>query len=57
MVSRKPKWLEYIVQSFSINTFVDELALKAEKDPLQFRLNLIGDDRIEESKSGYHFDS
>ena len=46
-----------IVQSFSINTFVDELAAKAGKDPLQFRLNLIGDDRIEESKSGYHFDS
>ncbi len=46
-----------IVQSFSINTFVDELAAKAGKDPLQFRLDLIGDDRIEESKSGYHFDS
>jgi len=46
-----------IVQSFSVNTFVDELAAKAGKDPLQFRLNLIGDDRIEESNSGYHFDS
>ena len=46
-----------IIQSFSVNIFVDELAAKAEKDPLQFRLDLIGNDRIEESKSGYHFDS
>ncbi len=46
-----------IVQSFSVNIFVDELAVKAKKDPLQFRLDLIGNDRIEESKSGYHFDS
>ncbi|MCF6348908.1 MAG: molybdopterin-dependent oxidoreductase [Flavobacteriaceae bacterium] len=46
-----------IIQSFSINIFVDELAAKAKKDPLQFRLDLIGNDRIEESKSGHHFDS
>ncbi len=46
-----------IIQSFSVNIFVDELAAKAGKDPLQFRLDLIGNDRIEESKSGYHFDS
>ena len=46
-----------IIQSFSVNIFVDELAAKAEKDPLQFRLDLIGNDRIEESKSEYHFDS
>jgi len=46
-----------IIQSFSVNIFVDELAAKAEKDPLQFRLDLIGNDRVEESKSGYHFDS
>lgn len=46
-----------IIQSFSVNIFVDELAAKAGKDPLQFRLDLIGDDRIEKSKSGYNFDS
>lgn len=46
-----------IIQSFSVNIFVDELAAKAQKDPLQFRLNLIGNDRIEKSKSGYNFDS
>jgi len=46
-----------IIQSFSVNIFVDELAAKAGKDPLQFRLDLIGNDRVEESKSGYHFDS
>jgi len=46
-----------IVQSFSINIFADELAVKAGKDPLEFRLNLIGNDRIEESNSGLHFDS
>ncbi len=46
-----------IIQGFSVNVFVDELAVKASKDPLQFRLDLLGDDRIEKSKSGYHFDS
>ncbi len=46
-----------IIQSFSVNIFVDELAAKAGKDPLQFRLDLIGNDRVEESKSGHHFDS
>ena len=46
-----------IIQGFSVNVFVDELAAKAEKDPLQFRLDLIGDDRVEEHPSGYHFDS
>ncbi len=45
-----------IIQSFSVNIFVDELAVKAGKDPLQFRLDLIGNDRVEESKSGHHFD-
>ena len=46
-----------IIQSFSVNIFADELTIKAGKDPLQFRLGLIGNDRIEESPSGNHFDS
>jgi isoquinoline 1-oxidoreductase beta subunit len=40
-----------IFHSFGINSFIDELATKAEKDPLQFKLNLIGKDRIREEKS------
>ncbi len=46
-----------IIQSFSVNIFVDELAAKAGKDSLQFRLDLIGKDHIVESDSGYHFDN
>jgi len=46
-----------IIQGFSVNVFVDELAAKAGKDPLQFRLDLIGEDRVEEHQSGYHFNS
>lgn len=39
-----------IIQGFSVNVFVDELAVKANKDPLQFRLDLIGKDRSIENK-------
>jgi isoquinoline 1-oxidoreductase beta subunit len=39
-----------IPHGFSINVFADELAVAANKDPLEFRLNLIGNDRIEETK-------
>ena len=46
-----------VIQGFSVNVFVDELAIKAGKDPLQFRLDLIGEDRVEEHPSGHHFDS
>jgi len=40
-----------IFHSFGINSFIDELADKAKKDPLQFKLNLIGKDRIREEES------
>jgi len=40
-----------IFHSFGINSFIDELADKAQKDPLQFKLNLIGNDRVREEKS------
>jgi isoquinoline 1-oxidoreductase beta subunit len=40
-----------IFHSFGINSFIDELANTAEKDPLQFKLNLIGKDRVREEKS------
>ena len=47
-----------IIQGFSVNVFADELAAKAGKDPLQFRLDLIGKDRvIKNEREDYHFDS
>jgi len=39
-----------IPHGFSENVFADELAFAANKDPLEFRLNLIGNDRIEDTK-------
>jgi isoquinoline 1-oxidoreductase beta subunit len=42
-------WLRSVINiphGFSINVFADELAVAAKKDPLEFRLNLIGEDRI-----------
>lgn len=49
-------WLRsvcHIYHSFGINSFVDELAAKAGKDPLQFNLDLIGKDRIRDEKSPF----
>jgi isoquinoline 1-oxidoreductase beta subunit len=42
-------WLRSVINiphGFSINVFADELAVAANKDPLEFRLDLIGEDRI-----------
>ncbi|HSD07074.1 xanthine dehydrogenase family protein molybdopterin-binding subunit [Flavobacterium sp.] len=39
-----------ILHGFSINVFADELAHAAKQDPLEFRLKLIGNDRIEDTK-------
>ena len=49
-------WLRsvcHIYHSFSINSFVDELAAKAKINPLQFNLNLIGKDRVREGRSEF----
>lgn len=49
-------WLRsvcHIYHSFGINSFVDELAAKAGKDPLQFNLDLIGKDKIRKEKSPF----
>ncbi|MFK5958148.1 MAG: molybdopterin-dependent oxidoreductase [Lutibacter sp.] len=45
-------WLRSVINiphGFSENVFADELAFAAGKDPLEFRLNLIGKDRIEDT--------
>lgn len=36
--------LGLLANTFSIESFMDELAVKADKDPIQFRLDQIGDD-------------
>ncbi len=49
-------WLRsvaHIYHSFGINSFVDELAAKANKDPLLFNLELIGNNRIRQGRSKY----
>ncbi len=46
-----------IIHGFSVNVFVDELAVAAKKDPLQFRLDLIGSDRIYPSDNEYKLDT
>jgi len=46
-------WMRSVINiphGFSVNVFADELAFAADKDPLEFRLNLIGPDRIEDTK-------
>ena len=42
-----------IIHGFSINVFIDELAVEAKQDPLEFRLNLLGSDRIYPSDTDY----
>ena len=46
-----------IIHGFSVNVFADELAVAAKKDPLEFRLDLIGSDRIYESDTEYKLDT
>ena len=46
-----------IIHGFSVNVFADELAVKAGKDPLEFRLDMIGSDRIYPSDNDYKMDT
>lgn len=53
-------WLRSVINiphGFSINVFADELAIAANRDPLEFRLNLIGKDRIEDTKDPLKYDT
>ena len=53
-------WLRSVINiphGFSINVFADELAYAANKDPLEFRLDLIGKDRIEDTKAEIKYDT
>ena len=53
-------WLRSVINiphGFSENVFADELAFAAGKDPLEFRLNLIGNDRIEDTTDEYKYDT
>jgi isoquinoline 1-oxidoreductase beta subunit len=53
-------WMRSVVHihsGFGNNSFVDELAFAAKKDPLEFHLNLIGRDRIIQGKSEHPYDS
>lgn len=53
-------WMRSVVHihsGFANNSFVDELAFAAKKDPVAFHLDLIGEDRIIEGKSNHPYDS
>lgn len=53
-------WLRSVVNihsGFGNNCFVDEMAFAAKKDPVQFHLDLIGEDRIIKGKSAHPYHS
>ncbi|MFY0630153.1 MAG: xanthine dehydrogenase family protein molybdopterin-binding subunit [Flavobacteriaceae bacterium] len=46
-----------IISGFGVNSFVDELAVAAGDDEIEFRLNLLGNDRIASGSSPHPFNS
>tara|TARA_B110000879_G_scaffold48657_2_gene68659 strand:- start:255 stop:2471 length:2217 start_codon:yes stop_codon:yes gene_type:complete len=53
-------WMRSVVHihsGFGINSFIDELAFSAKKDPVKFHLDLLGADRVIKGKSNFPFHS
>lgn len=53
-------WLRSVINiphGFSVNVFADELAHAAGMDPLEFRLKMIGEDRLEDTEGDYKYDT
>ena len=53
-------WLRSVVHihsGFGNNSFVDEMAFAAQKDPVEFHLDLIGKDRVVKGRSKFPYDS
>ena len=51
-------WMRSVVHihsGFGINSFIDELAFVAKKDPIKFHLDLLGEDRITNGDSAFPF--
>ena len=46
-----------IISGFGVNSFVDRLAIASGKNPIQFRLDLIGKDRVVTTKSPHPYNS
>lgn len=46
-----------IISGFGINSFVDELAVAAQKDPIDFRLDLLGKDLITKESSPHPYNA
>lgn len=46
-----------IISGFGVNSFVDELAVASGKDGVDFRMELIGEDRIAKNTSPHPYDS
>ena len=53
-------WMRSVINiphGFSVNVFADELAYAANQDPIEFRLKLIGPDRIEDTKDAIKYNT
>ena len=46
-----------IIHGFSVNVFADELAAEAGRDPYEFRMELLGSDRVYPSDNDYKLDT
>ena len=46
-----------IIHGFSVNVFADELAIEAASDPYEFRMKMLGNDRVYPSDNEYKLDT